>query len=141
MRRYNSYTGVRGITLIEVMVAFVILALSVTVLLRIFSSGVTNTILSQQYVDAVVFAESKMAQVGAMYEIVPSIETGTIAEKFTWKTSIEPYYPWPENIDERMPVSAYLIDVEISWMEKGKQRNVSLNGLKLKNNSLVDGRG
>lgn len=141
MKRYNAYSAVHGITLIEVMVAFVILALSVTVLLRIFSSGLTNTILSQQYVDAVVFAESQMAQIGTINEIIPGVETGTIGEKFTWTTSVDPYFPWLENDEETLPVSAFVVDVEISWLEKGKERNVNLSSIKLQHNSLIGGRG
>ncbi len=141
MRRCNPYSCMTGITLIEVMVAFVILALSVTVLLRIFSGGVSNTVLSQQYVEAVVFAESQMAQVGTMNEIVPSVETGAFGDMYTWKTTIDTYFPWVDNDNDIAPVSAYIVDVEVSWMEKGKQRNVSLSTIKLKNNNLISGRG
>ncbi len=141
MRKYNAYSTVAGITLIEVMVAFVILALSVTVLLRIFSSGVSNTILSQQYVDAVMFAESRMAQIGTIEEIFPSMESGAIGKIYTWKTTISPYLPWIENDEETLPVSSFVVDVEVSWIEKGKQRNITLSSIKLQNNSLLDGRG
>ena len=139
MRRLRSSS--RGITLIEVMVAFVILALSVTVLLRIFSSGLTNTILSQQYVDAVTYAESQLSQIGTVSDILPGVETGHFNEKYRWKTNISPYFPWLENDEEISPISAFVVDIEVSWMEKGQQRNVSLSSIKLQQNSVTGGRG
>lgn len=141
MKKYNSHLTIQGITLIEVMVAFVILALSVTVLLRIFSSGLTNTILSKQYVDAVVVAESQMAQVGTISEIVPSVDSGKHGDLYTWTTRIEPYLPWLENDEELMLISAFVVDVEVGWVEKGKDRQVILRSIKLQHNSLTDSRG
>lgn len=141
MKKYNSYSAINGITLIEVMVAFVILALSVTVLLRIFSGGLSNTIISQQYVDAVILAESQMAQVGAINEIVPSVESGKHGDLYTWKARIEPYMPWLDYDEEIMLVSAYVVDVEVSWVEKGKERRIYLSSIKLQHNSLTDSRG
>lgn len=141
MNRHNALKAERGITLIEVMVAFVILALSVTVLLRIFSSGLSNTVISQQYVDAVVLAETRMAQIGTTMEIIPGVESGEAGEKYIWKTVIDPYYPWQGSEDGKVPVSAFVVDVEVSWEEKGRMRNVVLTSIKLQQNSITSGRG
>ena len=126
MTGHKTRSASAGITLIEVMVAFVILALSVTVLLRIFSGGLLNTVISQQYVDAVALAESQMAQVGAVNDIVPGVEGGNIGDRFAWQTRISPYFPWTDNPDETLSLSAFVVDIEISWREKGKVRNVVL---------------
>ena len=138
--RYNCRSTIHGITLIEVMVAFVILALAVTVLLRIFSSGLSNTVLSRQYSDAVMMAQSQLAQIGSVNEIVPGVESGMIDDKFAWKTTIDPYFPWIANDQATMPVSAFTVDVEISWLEKGQPRNVTLRSIKLQQNDVVGGR-
>ena len=54
----------RGYTLVEVLVAFVIMAMALTVLLRIFSGGVRNVALSSDYAKAVLIAESRLATAG-----------------------------------------------------------------------------
>jgi len=138
---YSQRSTNRGITLIEVMVAFVILALSVTVLLRIFSSGLSNTVLSQQYVDAVILAESQMSQVGTTDDIIPIIESGNHGDLYTWSTRIEPYLPWIDNEEDILPVSAFLVEINVSWIEKGRERSVSINSIKLQQNDLINSRG
>ena len=54
----------RGYTLVEVLVAFVILAMALSVLLRIFSGGVRNVGVSSDYAKAVLIAESRLATAG-----------------------------------------------------------------------------
>lgn len=132
---------IEGVTLIEVMVAFVILSLSVTVLLRIFSGGLSNTVLSQQYADAVVLAQSQLARIGTVSEISAGVENGIANDRYAWKTVITPYYPWDSYDEETFPLSAYIVDVEVSWMEKGKERNVRLSSLKIQQNNVNVGRG
>jgi general secretion pathway protein I len=140
MNRFDGPSANKGITLIEVMVAFVILALSVTVLLRIFSSGLSNTLLSQQYVDAVTLAESQLAQIDTVNELVPTVYSGSI-DRFVWQTSIRPYLPWTQTVDEVAQLSAFVVDVEVSWRERGKQRQVHLSSIKLQNNRVARTRG
>ena len=135
------YSTNQGVTLIEVMVAFVILALSVTVLLRIFSGGLSNTIISQQYVDAVTVAESQLAQLGLIDELQTGVETGQHGDIYRWRTQIEPYMPWQGNSDEILLVSAFLVNVEVSWRERGKERRVNLSSIKLRHNNLTGSRG
>ena len=50
-----------GYTLIEVLVAFMILALALTVLMRIFSGGLRNVSVSSDYAVATLIAESRLA--------------------------------------------------------------------------------
>ena len=54
----------RGYTLVEVLVAFMIMALALTVLLRIFASGVRNVSVSSEYAQAVLIGESRLATAG-----------------------------------------------------------------------------
>ena len=51
----------RGYTLVEVLVAFMILAMALTVLLRIFASGVRTVSVSAQYAQAVLIVKSTRA--------------------------------------------------------------------------------
>ena len=55
----------RGFSLLEVLVAFAILALSLGVLMQIFSRAMNTTALSGSYSLAVALAEAKLNSVGA----------------------------------------------------------------------------
>jgi general secretion pathway protein I len=127
----------KGITLIEVLVAFVILAMSVTVLLRIFSSGTSNVIISQQYVDAVHVAEMQLAAVGLERELTPATEYGVIDGKYNWQVTIEPIAFYEEQEQETYPVSAFSILVEVNWVERANTRRIMLSSIKLKKNKTT----
>lgn len=51
----------RGMTLIEVLVAFVVLSVTMAAILQIFSGGMRNARLADSYSRAVFLAESKLA--------------------------------------------------------------------------------
>lgn len=128
---------VTGISLVEVLVAFVILAMSVTVLLRIFSSGTKNIVISQQYVDAVQIAESQLAIIGVENELLPGTDAGVSGVRYNWQTIVEPYSFYEEEEKEIYPVSAFRIMVEVSWLERGLTRRIELSSIKLKKNIIT----
>jgi general secretion pathway protein I len=127
-----------GISLIEVLVAFVILSISVTVLFRIFSSGATNTVIAQQYINAVQIAESHIAKAGVSSEFMTTVDSGITDDKFTWQTTIEPYQFHEEPDMEFYPVSAYRVTVQVSWQERGQVRNIVLSTIKLSDNDVLN---
>lgn len=136
----NEVIGIRndkGISLVEVLVAFVILAMAVSVLLRIFSSGTVNIVISQQYVDAVQIAESQLASIGVDKELTPATETGSSGDRYNWQTTIEPYNFYEDKEQEIYPVSAFRIMVEVSWLERGQTRRIELSSIKLKQNTIT----
>jgi general secretion pathway protein I len=53
-----------GFSLLEILVAFAILALSIGVLLNIFSRGLRTAIVAEEYQQALAIAEAQMARGG-----------------------------------------------------------------------------
>ena len=132
--------GEGGISLLEVLVAFVILALSVTVLFRIFTSGATNVVVSQQYVDAMQLAESKLSMTGVTTDLTPVIDSGETDNGYTWTLAVEPFSFYEEAEQEQYPVTAYKVTVQVNWVELGHQRQVQLDSIKLQQNKTTSGR-
>lgn len=64
-----SFNKQRGFSLLEILIAFTILAFSLTILLKIFSTGAASASVSEEYTAAVQIAESVMARAG----VVPGI--------------------------------------------------------------------
>jgi len=120
-----------GYTLVEVLVAFVILALALTVLLRIFSGGLRSVALSSQYAHAILVAEAQLAAADTPTALKPGTTTGRDGESFEWTRRISDYRPSPASEAGSRPVPAYLIDVDVEWQQAGKTRSVSLTGLRL----------
>ncbi|MGQ0591933.1 MAG: type IV pilus modification PilV family protein, partial [Gammaproteobacteria bacterium] len=61
----------RGISLLEVLVAFAIMALALGLLLRIFGTGLRSSAAAERYSAATLWAESLMAGAGSTWPLDP----------------------------------------------------------------------
>jgi general secretion pathway protein I len=121
----------KGYTLIEVLVAMTILAMSLTVLFRIFSSGLLNIDVSAQYAKAVVIAETQLTAAGLENELRPGHTEGTIDEHYYWLRTVETYVQPGQSTDQDLPVVAFLVTVQVEWQHRGRSRQISLNSIRL----------
>ena len=134
MRFDRRQTDVRqsGYTLIEVLVAFVILALALTVLLRIFSGGLRNVSVSSDYATATLIAESRLAATGIDVPLRPGETSGTEGERFEWTVSVQDYEPWPGYRSAAKGVDAYRVTVTVEWPNGDNTRSVGLSTVRLR---------
>jgi len=122
---------IRGYTLIEVLVAMTILAMSLTVLFRIFSTGLQNVDVSADYARAVIVAESQLVAAGLDAELRQGQTEGSIDERFYWLRTVENYALSERSGEQEMPLSAFLVTVAVEWEHRGRTRRVSLNSVRL----------
>jgi len=87
----------RGFSLIEILVAFMILAMSLTVIFRIFSGGLRNVALSEDYARAVLVAQSQLSVSGISAPLQPGLTSGEWGERFRWQRLVEHYRPWQQD--------------------------------------------
>jgi len=121
-----------GYTLIEVLVAFMILALALTVLLRIFSGGLRNVSVSSDYATATLIAESRLAAAGIDIPLRPGETSGTEGERFEWTVSVQDYQPWPGYRSASQAVDAYRVTVTVEWPHGDNTRSVGLSTVRLR---------
>jgi general secretion pathway protein I len=121
---------VDGYTLIEVLVAMMILAMALTVLMRMFSGGLQNISTSADYAHAVVLAEAQLAATGSSEATVPGQTYGR-EDKFRWTRSVEEYYPVELGETETLPVAAYQVTLVVEWPGRARPRRLSLTTIKL----------
>lgn len=81
--------GCRGFSLLEVVVAFAILAVSLGVLYQIFSGAAQRASLLQQYNHAVSLAESKLARIGTEEPLVAGRFSGEFNADYRWDSTVE----------------------------------------------------
>ena len=132
MRRVDSQPRQRGFSLLEVLVAFVILTTALAVLFRIFSGGLNNLSVSGDYNQAILLAQSKLAGVG----VEEPLQTGETygeweAGDFRWRQLVESYNPWEEEKLLSMPLVGYLVTLEVSWGERDRERRFTLKTMRL----------
>ncbi|MCI0653897.1 MAG: prepilin-type N-terminal cleavage/methylation domain-containing protein [Methylococcaceae bacterium] len=92
----RSFPGKRrdseaGITLLEILVAFSIMAVILGVLLQIFGKGLNLADTGERYSRAVLLAESLLATVGQIRKIEAGEESGEAEDLYEWSIDIQPY--------------------------------------------------
>jgi len=120
-----------GYSLIEVLVAMVILSLSLTVLLRIFSGGLRNISVSEDYARAILIAEAQLESAGATSYLAPGSSEGVADQNFRWTRTIEAYHPYPADDSFEIPLDAYTVTIDVDWPHAERTRSVSLSGIKI----------
>ncbi|MBU2569762.1 MAG: type II secretion system GspH family protein [Gammaproteobacteria bacterium] len=115
----------QGFSLMEILVAFAIMAMALGVLLRIFSGGINTAIVADDYSSAVQIAESLMARAGVETPLQASQFSGTEFDRYEWLVTIRPadFQLQPSGNQNELPL-LYRIDVRVSWSEEGAEPRV-----------------
>jgi len=128
----------RGYTLIEVLVAFTILALALTVLFRIFSTGIGNVDVAAQYTQAVLVAEARLDALGLSEPLEPGRTEGVAADRFAWTRTITAVDLGLE-ADPGGQVRAYRVQVAVEWPATSGPRRIEFATVRLEQPSATIG--
>jgi general secretion pathway protein I len=110
-----------GFSLLEVLVAFVILSLVATALFRLFSGALGNASAADDYSRAVLVAESVLAEAAATNPLQESTNAGSADEgRISWTTHVAPYSPPGVAPDielaaDTLPTRLFRITAEVSF--------------------------
>jgi len=123
----------QGFSLLEILIAFSILAVSLGIILKIFSGGLNNAVTAEDYTVAVQIAESLIAKTGSEIPVKPFQDAGNTNNKYRWRLSISPYTVVSEKTDfSKIPIELYRINVDVSWNDGTEDdRLLHLTTLKL----------
>ena len=119
----------KGFTLIEVMVAFTIMALALAALLQAFSSGLRNIGVAESYAVAAMEARSKLAEAGQVIDLEPGETGGDLDSGGTWRAVIAPHETDTSGFEEiGAQLKAFTVDVTVTWDDG---RDLTLRSLRL----------
>ena len=121
----------RGMTLIEVLVAFVILSLAMGVIMQIFFGGMRNARLADGYSRAVFLAQSKLAAVGVERPLMAGDANGQLGVDMRWRITVNPYDDGGAADRLLMAQRLYQVQVVVSWSDEGRQRQIALDSLRM----------
>ena len=123
----NLFAGKDGFTLLEVLVAFVILATTVTIILQLFSSNIKALSVSEDYASAVIRIESKMREVLDNEQLSENVWSETSPEGYRFDITVVPAY---EARTKDLPLKIMEIVITMSWKKGGKDKSITLNTMK-----------
>ncbi len=117
-----------GFTLIEVVVAFAILALSLAALYRSFAVTLRGGARVERREHALLLAQSLLARVGRDLRLEVGRVQGHSEDGLDWVIEISSYPPPKPELPWRLP--AYNVAVSVNW-GAGEAQRLSLNSLEL----------
>ena len=121
----------RGFTLLEILVAFIVLAILGGALLQLFQGGLQNVGLSSEYTQAALLARSKLAELEARAELSPGEEEGAFDDRFRWRLAISPYLEADGSVPPESAVQAMQLELDVLWGEAADERSYRVASLLL----------
>jgi len=121
-----------GFTLIEVVVAFAILSVGLTVIIELFAGGLRLARVSEEYTKAVNHGRIKMEEIAVKPKIEEGSEEGKFDETFRWRVGVKKVdvLPMEKKPDLKVPVELFQIQVKVIWQSGSKERSASIETYK-----------
>ena len=120
-----------GYTLIEVIIAFVILALTLGAVFEVFSTGLRAASDADAYSTATVLAQSRLASLASDEALSVGETSGDLEGGFKWHASVAPYRNDESEIIDPFSVIPLLLTMTVRWGRAENTREISLVTLKL----------
>ena len=125
----------KGFTLLEVLVSLSVVAIAVTVVLQLFSADLRALSASEDYVSAVLRAETRMREV---------LDDEGLVEK-SWSETTRDGYRVDVNVSDVMKertdtlqVRLVKVDLTTRWVRGTKEKSLRLETMKIVNKSALD---
>ena len=119
----------RGFSLIEVLVAFSIASVSLTIIFQLYASGTTSAILGNEYSHALVIAQSRMEMIGTVEDFQDYTPSGIESDKFYWDITVDEYIP-DGSIPDLLRIDLKAVSITITWDSRDQERSITLQTLK-----------
>jgi general secretion pathway protein I len=115
----------RGFSVLEVLVAFAIAASALVVIFGVASHTADEDARSRDLATATMLAESLYAESGVSPYVDTPVRSGTYGDRFQWRVTTF-------TRSETAPMALRQIRIDVSWLDRGKQRAFRFIGLKPK---------
>jgi general secretion pathway protein I len=124
----KAFRSDRGFTLLEVLLGFLVFALSFAVVLEILSGSIRNTVRAREYTEAALIAQSVMDQLGLDLPLEQDAGYSGESGDYQWELYINPFEGIAENeqgieLGELTGIELLQIDLVVSWGEPPRNKS------------------
>ena len=127
----SLFDNQKGITILEVLIATAVLSASLIVFFQSFSIGAQTSNRSQNHILATLIAESVIERIGNDIPLKNGISSGSNDLSFDWQATISSNEA-VKTLKSSSKATLHDVSVNVSWLENGKVRNITLNTAKLR---------
>ncbi len=124
-------TASPGFTLIETLVAMMILSISLVIILQLFSGGLKSVRISDEYSRAIFHAKEKMEEILMVDNLINGESDGEFEDGYKWNAEILYLEPEDEAEKKKLPVDRFRINLKVSWSEGEHEKNFEISTLKI----------
>lgn len=134
-----------GFTLLELLLAFLVFALSFATVLEILSGSMRNTVRAREYTEAALTAQSVMDQLGLEIPLEAGFSTGGESGDYRWEIDVIAYEGATDGFNamelaELTGIELLQIDLLVSWGEPPHEQSSEFSTLRamLANRQLME---
>jgi general secretion pathway protein I len=126
---------VRGFTLLEVVMAFSILAIGMTLSMRIATTAIRQAQQAAEHTTVALHAQNLLDAAGLDEPLTPGEASGEFDDDYRWFLSVQPYEIASEAIPAgmdglSMPVELLELDLLVEWERGGQRREARFSTLR-----------
>lgn len=117
----------RGFTLLELLLAFVVFALSFATVLEILSGSMRNTVRAREYTEAALTAQSVIDQLGLEIPLQEGFVANGESGDYRWMLQIYAYPGGSDGfnaveLEELTGIELLQVDLQVSWGEEPRDQ-------------------
>ncbi len=125
----------RGFTLLELLLAFVVFALSFATVLEILSGSMRNTVKARQFTEAALTAQSVIDQVGLEIPLESGFTAAGESGDYRWEIELFDYVDTGENpyrvqLAELTGIQLLQVELLVSWGEPPREQTSRFSTVK-----------
>ncbi|MFZ1233587.1 MAG: prepilin-type N-terminal cleavage/methylation domain-containing protein [Thiofilum sp.] len=127
----NKPKAHQGFSLLEVLVAFVVMGLVVGTLLQLYGTSMRSVSLADEMSFALLAAESQLARVGRDIPVEHGAESGAVdGSDYRWRVEMEPVELMENQDTFSLSLEPFRVVVTIEWDSDHKQRSYTLTSIR-----------
>lgn len=115
MNARSARTPARGFTLLEVLLALSVFALSFGLILETLGSASRNVRVAGDLGKVALLAQNRLDVIGIDTPIKVGVTQGKLDDTYSYVLTIRPYQPEDSSVPESVLLKLYHVDLAVSW--------------------------